>query len=287
LLTEVVDSGSVLLAEGGADFFAEGDDRIRYGPILAVPMRTPESVIGILVARRDGGDAPFQPSEAPLLTSFAEQATLALQLGEKNRAQRQLAVYADRDRIARDLHDHVIQRLFATGLYLQSSVRRGGHDVSARIQQAVEDLDTTVRDIRTAIFDLHTTGETDGAGLRRRLLDTATEAATGSTVVPTVRIAGPVDTVVSPEIGAHAVAVVREAISNAIQHGDPRTVVLTVEATDDLVIDVRDDGTGIVPEVARSGLRNLEDRARTCGGELTVRPEVPTGIRLTWRVPLA
>ena len=126
------------------------------------------------------------------MTSFAEQATLALELGEKNRAQRQLDVFADRDRIARDLHDHVIQRLFATGLQLQSTLRRSTDPaVQRQIQQRVEELDETVREIRTAIFDLHTTGDGAQGGLRRQLLDTAAEAAAGSGLSPSVRMSVP------------------------------------------------------------------------------------------------
>ena len=192
---------------------------------------------------------------------------------------------ADRDRIARDLHDHVIQRLFATGLLLQSTLRRiPDTAMQERIERAVGDLDTTIREIRTAIFDLHTTEE--DTGLRRRLLDTATEAAAGSAVSPSVRISGPIDTVVPPGVATHAVAVVREAISNAVRHGHAESVTLTVEAGDDLLVDVLDDGVGIPTDVGRNGLRNLEDRARECGGRLSVRPVEPSGTRLTWRVPL-
>jgi signal transduction histidine kinase len=196
-------------------------------------------------------------------------------------------VFADRDRIARDLHDHVIQRLFASGLQLQSTLRRIS-DASARgrVQQTVDDLDATIREIRTSIFDLHTAGESPGASLRRKLLDTATKAATGSGIVPAVRINGAVDTLVPPEVGAHAVAVVREAVSNAVRHGRPTGVTLTVEAGPELVVDVLDDGVGIAPDQARSGLRNLEQRAAECGGELAVLPEPTGGTRLVWRVPL-
>jgi signal transduction histidine kinase len=224
----------------------------------------------------------------PLLTSFAEQATLALELGEKNRAQRQLDVFTDRERIARDLHDHVIQRLFVTGLQLQSVLHRSPDPaVQGRIQQSVDELDETVREIRTSIFDLHTMGEGAQGGLRRRLLDTAVEATGGCGISPSVRISGAVDTLVPPDVGAHAVAVVREAISNAARHAVAEAVTLTVEAGDDLLIEVVDDGVGIAPGAARSGLRNLEDRARQCGGELTVRPEAQGGTRLSWRVPLS
>ena len=153
-----------------------------------------------------------------------------------------------------------------------------------RIERAVGDLDATIREIRTAIFDLHTTEE--DTGLRRRLLDTAAEAAAGSAVSPSVRISGPIDTVVPPGVATHAVAVVREAISNAVRHGHAESVTLTVEAGDDLLVDVLDDGVGIPTDVGRNGLRNLEDRARECGGRLSVRRVEPSGTRLTWCVPL-
>lgn len=288
LLSEVLESGAVVLAELAGDMLEDsGFPGARYGPTVAVPLRSQESVIGVLVALRRSGEPTFEPGEVPLLTSFAEQATLALELGEKNRAQRQLAVFADRDRIARDLHDHVIQRLFASGLALQSTLRRiDDEGARARVQQTVADLDVTIRDIRTTIFDLHTAGEPGSASLRRTLLDTATEAAAGSGVTPVVRIDGAVDTLVPTDVGTHAVAVVREAVSNAVRHGRPGAVTLTVEAGAALVVDVLDDGVGIDPQAARSGLRNLERRAGECGGRLDVRPEPGGGTRLVWRVPL-
>jgi signal transduction histidine kinase len=271
-----------VLAESADELL--GSTAAAYGSVVAVPLQTPDSVIGVLTALRVVGKVPFHPAEVPLLTSFAEQAMLALQLEEKNRTQRQLDVFADRDRIARDLHDHVIQRLFATGLQLQSTLRRVPDPAAQqRIGQAVEDLDTTIREIRTAIFDLHSTE--DDTGLRRRLLDTAAEAA-GPTVSPSLRISGPIDTVVPQDVASHAVAVVREAISNAVRHGHAGTVTLTVDVGDDLIVDVLDDGVGIPADVGRSGLRNLEDRARECGGRLSVHRVEPSGTRLTWRVPL-
>jgi len=283
LLADVVDGRAPVLAESADELW--GNSAAAYGSVVAVPLQTSDSVIGVLTALRVVGKEPFHPTEVPLLTSFAEQAMLALQLEEKNRTQRQLDVFADRDRIARDLHDHVIQRLFATGLQLQSTLRRVPDPAAQqRIGQAVEDLDTTIREIRTAIFDLHTTA--DDTGLRRKLLDTASEAAAGSALSPSVRISGPVDTVVPAQVATHAVAVVREAISNAVRHSHAATVTLTVDAGDDLVVDVLDDGVGIPADVGRSGLHNLEDRARECGGRLSVHQVEPSGTRLTWRVPL-
>lgn len=286
LLSEVVEGRGPVLAESADELLVDRAAQQMYGSVVAVPLQTPESVIGVLTALRLAGEDPFHPTEVPLLTSFAEQAMVALELQEKNRAQRQRDVFADRDRIARDLHDHVIQRLFATGLQLQSTLRRVPDPAAQkRIEQAVEDLDTTIREIRTAIFDLHSSE--DDTGLRRRLLDTAAEAASGSAISPSVRISGPIDTVVPVEVGTHAVAVVREAISNAVRHGHAGAVTLTVDAGDDLVVDVLDDGVGIPADVARSGLHNLEDRARACGGRLSVCRVEPSGTRLTWRVPLS
>jgi signal transduction histidine kinase len=254
--------------------------------MIAVPVQSQNRAIGTLLALRTHDGEPFRPEDVPLLTSFAEQAAIAIEFAEKTRAQRQLAVFGDRDRIARDLHDHVIQRLFATGLQLQSTLRRSTEPpAQQRIQRAVEDLDEVVKEIRTSIFDLHAVMGRVESGLRRRLLETAVEAA-GTGRAPTVRINGAVDTLVPAEIGPHALAVVREGVSNAIRHGGASSVTVTVEAGAELLIDVFDNGVGIDPTAARSGLRNLEDRARQCGGELTIRAEALGGTRLSWRVPL-
>jgi signal transduction histidine kinase len=287
LLRQIVrDRTPVLAGEPGE--FSEELDRVLtlYGPMVVVPLQSQERVVGVMVVLRRRGGPVFQPRELPLFTSFAEQAALALELGQKNRAQRQLDILADRDRIARDLHDHVIQRLFATGLQLQGTLRRCGEpDVRDRVQRAVHDLDETVREIRTAIFDLHVPMAGVDTGLRRRLLDTAADAA-GGNAVHTVRIGGPVDSLVNAEIGTHAVAVLREAVSNAVRHGRPTEVTVTIEAGDELLIDVVDNGIGIDVSAARSGLRNLEQRAVECGGTLTVRTEDAGGTRLHWCVPL-
>jgi signal transduction histidine kinase len=288
LLSEVAEGRAAVLTSAVPGALAGADEHAPdHGPTLAVPLRSQESVIGVLVALRRVGGVAFEQSEVPLLTSFAEQTTLALELGKKNRAQRQLDVFADRDRIARDLHDHVVQRLFATGLQLQSTLRRSTDPaVQERIGQAVDELDTTVREIRTAIFDLHTAGDGGRPGLHRRILDTAHEAAAGSGVSPSVRTSGAVDTMVPTEIGVHVVAVVREAISNALRHGRATTVTVTVEVAHDLLVEVVDDGAGIDPAAARSGLYNLGERAVECGGDLAVVALPGRGTRLSWRVPL-
>lgn len=258
-----------------------------FGPSVAVPLRAGNVVSGVLLAMRHPGGLRYGDDQVPLLASFADQAAFALELAEKHRAQRQLDVLADRDRIAGDLHDHVIQRLFATGMSLQGTVRRiADPAVRRRVSRAVEQLDETVREIRTSIFDLQTTG-TDGAGsLRRRMLDIVEELAADCGVSRSVRISGAVDTLVPESVATHATAVLREAVSNAVRHSRAGTIVVTVEAGADLIIDVLDDGVGVPPGVARSGLLNIERRASTCGGHSVVMPGPEGGTRLTWRAPL-
>ncbi|WP_345378430.1 GAF domain-containing sensor histidine kinase [Pseudonocardia yuanmonensis] len=287
-LEEVAESRNPVLAESPAAFLDGLGTGVPkgFGPSVAAPMRFGERVTGVLMALRAVDAEPYLPSAVPLLTSFAEQAALALDLAEKSRAQRQLDVYADRDRIARDLHDHVIQRLYATGLKLQSTARRAAHpDVQERIQQAVGELDETVREIRTSIFDLHTADQGD-AGLRRRLLDTVEDVVADSGMASSVRTSGPVDTLVPVDLVPHVLAAVREATSNAVRHSGGRSVTVTLEAAADLVLQVVDDGTGLPDDVARSGLRNLADRAEELGGSLEVRRRPGGGTRLTWCAPL-
>jgi signal transduction histidine kinase len=286
-LREVVDGGAPVLLPHPGDLLGRPPGQDDLGPTVGVPLRSDGTVTGLLVAVRGKGEPAFRPAEVPLLSSFAEQTTLALELGERNRARRELDVFADRDRIARDLHDHVIQRLFATGLQLQGTLRRTADPaVRERLEQAVDALDTTVREIRTSIFDLHTAGEADG-GLRRRLLDTAADAARGSGLTPAVRIDGPVDTLVPPAVAAHATAVVREAVSNVVRHAGARSLAVEVRAgAGELVVEVVDDGVGIEPGAARSGLVNLDGRARDCGGGCAVGPGPAGGTRLVWTVPL-
>ena len=181
----------------------------------------------------------------------------------------------------------MIQRLYASGMSLQGTLRLiSKPDARGRIQKVVEQLDETIRDIRTSIFDLHTAGEDKPGSLRRRLLDVATEVSADAGLTPTVRMSGALDTLVPPTIAEHAEAVVREGVSNALRHANATAVTVTVEAGDDLVIEVIDNGIGIPQGVVRSGLANVEQRAAACHGTLTVLAPPHGGTRLTWRVPL-
>ncbi|MCP3804481.1 GAF domain-containing protein [Allokutzneria sp. A3M-2-11 16] len=269
----------------GADLGAHVD---LLGPALAVPLRTAVGIGGVLLALRDKGGTQFEPEQVPVLASFADQAALALEAAETQRAQRLLDVLADRDRIARDMHDHVIQRLYSSGMSLQGTLRLISQPAArVRIQKVVHQLDETVRDIRTSIFDLHTASADYPGSLRRRLLDAVAEAAAGGGPAPSVRMAGAVDTLVPPEIAEHAEAVVREGVTNAVRHARATTITVTAEVADDFVLEVVDDGVGIPDCVARSGLANVEQRARACGGTAVLAAQPGGGTRLTWRVPLS
>jgi signal transduction histidine kinase len=269
---------------GGEEATALGD----FGPAHAVPLGPPSNLAtGLLLALRNKGGDQFGQEQLSLLASFSDQASLALELADKNRQQRMLDVLADRDRIAGDLHDHVIQRLFAAGMSLQGIVRRiTDPSARGRVTRVVSQLDETVREIRTSIFDLQTVHETDQGSLRRRMLDVVAESSAGTGISPSVRISGAVDSLVPDTLAEHTLAALREGISNAVRHARATSVTVTVEAGDDLVVDVADDGVGMPAGVARSGLLNLERRARACGGGCVVSSRPAGGTRLTWRVPL-
>ncbi|OXM45418.1 GAF domain-containing sensor histidine kinase [Amycolatopsis alba] len=286
---EVVASGQPsLIADLSGVNQPEGEPAFDgFGSTVVVPLNSAAGVGGVLVAGREKGAPLYRQDQIPMLSSFADQAAVALEFAEKQRTQRLLDVLADRDRIAQDLHDHVIQRMFATGMSLQSIVPRVPDELARnRVTQAVEQLDRTVREIRTSIFDLHTSGSDASKSLRRRLLDTITELTTDGTVTPSVRIAGAVDTLVPVDLHEHAEAVVREALSNAIRHSGADEITIAVEADRDLVIEVTDNGIGIPEKGRRSGLENLAQRAQRAGGTAEFTRRNGGGTRLVWQAPL-
>ncbi|PWW24808.1 histidine kinase-like protein [Geodermatophilus normandii] len=204
--------------------------------------------------------------------------------GDPTPSPEQLAVSADRDRIARDLHDHVVQQVFAACLSLQSVLPRVADPAARRrIAEVVEQLDGAVHDLRTTIFDLHTR-DAAGGGLRRRLLDVVT--ATAGALSSTVRVSGVVDDLVVGSLAADVEAVAREAVSNCVRHAGGRHVTVTLDVTSEVVLEVADDGHGIDPRAARSGLRDLAERAQRRGGGLTVTRRPGGGTCLRWWAPL-
>jgi signal transduction histidine kinase len=252
------------------------------GPTVAVPMRSAARVIGVLTAIRPSGGDAFQPAEVPLMLSFAQQAALALDVAEKGRAQRRFDVLAERERIARELHDVVIQRLFAVGMVLQSTMRGIAEPaVRERLALTVAELDDTVQRIRTSIFDL-----AGDRGLRTALADTVAGLTAESGLIPSVHVSDGVDALVPAELAADVLAAAREGVGNAVRHSGGGSVSVALEVGADLVLQVLDDGTGLPDDADRGGLARLAQRATHLGGDLDVRRRPGGGTRLTWRVPL-
>ncbi|SDI14273.1 Histidine kinase-, DNA gyrase B-, and HSP90-like ATPase [Actinokineospora alba] len=291
VVSEVFATGEPAMVPDVSQQLGDGIGSIssKLGPAVAVPLRNASGISGILLAGRLKSGAQFAADQAPLLASFAGQAAVALEFADKQRNQRLLDVLADRDRIGQDLHDHVIQRLYATGMSLQGTVRRiTDEDVRSRVHRAVEQLDQTVREIRTSIFDLHTESRVEAAGsLRRRLLDIVAETSAESAVSPTVRISGAVDTLVPPSLSEHAEAALREALSNAVRHSGATEITVVIDAGDELSIQVTDNGTGIPEGVKRSGLDNISRRAARVHGAVELTTPEGGGTHLVWRVPLS
>ncbi|MER7980132.1 GAF domain-containing sensor histidine kinase [Streptomyces sp. NPDC095817] len=261
------------------------------GPVVAVPLGAGGKARGVLLLGRVPGSAPFGEAATGPLLAFAGQAALTLELAERRRDAEQIALLQDRDRIARDLHDLAIQRLFAAGMTLQSTQRFMEHpEGRERLTRTVDDLDDTIKIIRSTIFGLRTHGGTrEGGGLRARVSE-AVQAATHSLgFSPGLQIEGLVDTDVPGGIADHAMAVLGEALSNAARHSGARAVDVRLRlVAGELTLTVTDDGCGVASDAPRSGLKNMEERAASLGGTLSLaeRPE-GGGTRLEWRVPVA
>nr|WTB32407.1 GAF domain-containing protein [Streptomyces sp. NBC_00830] len=269
----------------------------RFGPSMLLPLHSGGRVLGALATPRARGDRPFTETERTLATQFASQAALALMMAEAQRDRERLAVYEDRDRIARDLHDLVIQRLFATGMMLESAQRRSVvPEVQTGVGRAVDELDVTIQEIRTAIFALQQEPAEAPSGLRNRVLREINMAAVPLGFKPAHRFLGPVDSLVGELTGKNLIAALREALSNAFRHAGASRIDVVVDATatlpdgrDAVRLSVADDGVGIADGGRRSGLRNLARRAESLGGASWFGPGIAEdggGTTVVWEAPL-
>jgi PAS domain S-box-containing protein len=256
------------------------------GPGLYLPMAAEEGPIGALVVARPSGQDPFTPAEADVLEVFASASAIVLALGRAREELEALCLVAEHDRIARDLHDTVIQRLFALGMNLQSLERLADGVVGERIGAAVGAIDEVIREIRETIFDL-SRPDTGGPDIRRRLRQVAGEAAAQLGFEPRVGFRGPVEAAVSDEVAPHLLAAAREALSNVARHARAQSVEVVLSAQDgSLVLSVADDGVGTSDgPSAGHGLANLAARADRLGGKLRLSPRRPRGTVLEWQVP--
>ncbi|MFF9171300.1 MULTISPECIES: GAF domain-containing protein [unclassified Streptomyces] len=258
------------------------------GPAVAVPIGTGEVVRGVVLLVRRAGDTLFTTKEIEPLQGFAAQAAVAMELAEHRRDAEEIAVLKDRDRIARDLHDLAIQRLFATGMTLQSAGRFIDHpEAGERVARAVDDLDETIKIIRSTIFGLRSRSGASGSGLRARVVRVAGDAAPVLGFTPGVRMEGLVDTDVPREIADQVVAVLSEALTNVARHARADRADVLVR-TDGRTVDltVTDNGVGIRPGGRRSGLLNMAERAEQLGGGLDLTTPRGGGTTLVWSVPV-
>jgi len=254
--------------------------------VMAVPLIGESGARGALIAGRIGRQTTFTAADLDMAETFAGQATIALELADARAAQQQLAALEDRDRIARDLHDHVIQRLFAVGLSLQGMAATANESaIRARLAQAVEELDETISQIRTTIFDLQDTIPDNR--LRSRVKAVVEELEPILGVQLELTWSGPLDTLVDSSVITDVEAVVREAMTNVARHAEASTLRVTIGAdTDRLTVDISDDGVGLRDNPRRSGLANLRNRAESRGGTLTLENQEKGGLRLRWSIPL-
>ncbi len=289
--TTVYESGIQMMtpdARNDDRAYAAFDPAGLIGPLLAMPLGERDRVRGVLMVGRRAGASPFSAAITDTLTAFSGQAAIALELAERRRDAEQLTVLQDRDRIAKDLHDLAIQRLFATGMTLEGVTRMiDNPTVSERVGRAVDDIDETIKLIRTTIFALQERDqEFDKQSVRARVLAEVEDAARVLGYAPALRLEGPIDTQVSGEIAENVIAVLREGLSNAVRHAQATSIEVSLAVAADVTLRISDNGVGIPATARRRGLRNLAERAKKLDGTLVVRPGAERGIVLEWRVPL-
>lgn len=242
---------------------------------------------GLLVLIRRSGTGTFPPSDVEMSAVYGSHVALALELARAHRLREQHIVFTDRERIARDLHDVVIQRLFAAGLSMQS-LRRFTNDATAldRIGAVTGELDETIRELRDTIYSLR--GSSGGKELlSNQILRAVQNGATSVAFTPRLRLAGAIDSLISPEFGEHVLAVISEGLSNAIRHAEASMIEIAVAAeSGQLAVIITDNGRGFGSPTRRSGLANMERRAGLLGGGLEVQSSPGAGTKLTWAVPL-
>jgi signal transduction histidine kinase len=265
----------------------------QIGPAVVFPLGAPGNVRGVLTIGRLRGAEPFSQALADVVASFAAQAGVALELDASRAEAERLSLYEDRDRIARDLHDLVIQRLYATGMSLEGTMPMVTRpEVASRITNAVDAMDETIKEIRAAIFALQARDTADQTDLRADIVALVDEMTSVLGFAPSLRLGAGLGRPVGREVAEQALAGLREALSNVARHAHASLVDVTVDVSPGgiLSVQVTDNGIGLPPDGRHSGLRNLAARAEKLGGELRLGPADPDapapGTRLEWRAPL-
>jgi len=279
-LADALDTADV---EGRTIYMA---GQVDVGPVMVLPLLGRERVRGTLVVAREPHRRPFTQTDMEMATTFAGHASVSLELAEARHNEERVLLLEDRARIARDLHDHVIQQVFAAGLVLQATVQRLGDAVdTAGLQQVIDNLDEAIRQIRVSIFQLQ---PPTNAGLRASLMEVVHEVRPGLGFDPRIDFDGPIDSVSSEDLARDVLAVVREALTNVAKHANASALQLSVHATTtQLTVTVSDDGAGLGETTRRSGLDNMHRRAEDRRGSMVVA-EVPDlgGTTIVWTAPI-
>lgn len=257
------------------------------GPALFVPLKARKDVLGMLGVQNGRGGRRFDAEDVALIELLASQTSIAIEYARAKREVQRMAVIEERGRVARDLHDLVIQRLFAIGMSLEALHFLRGEDqvMAKRLRSAIDQLDESIADIRTVIFGMQQAES--GAGLRGQVLKAAYDATASLGFRPRVHFLGAVDALVRDDLAHHVLAVAREALSNVARHAQASQALVHLEVASEVILRVTDDGIGIpAKNKRRSGLGNLAARAEELGGAFTIRPGDSRGTMLEWRVPL-
>lgn len=258
-----------------------------YGPTVAVPLFADGQPLGALTISRPVGNERFTTADLEMAAEFARQTSVAIAFARARLDRQQLELVEERTRIARDLHDHVIQRLFGAGLALQSASGLADPALAARIAEQVDAIDAAISEIRTVVFTLQSRPDAARDGLRHRVLDVAAEVGPALGWSPRLGFVGAVDLFVDDDLADDIVAVVREGLANVVRHAQAEQGAVRVEIVGGrLVVTVEDDGVGLPERLERSsGTGNLADRASARGGTFVLAPADPHGTRLEWSIP--
>ncbi|APB00924.1 Redox sensor histidine kinase response regulator DevS [Nocardia seriolae] len=266
---------------------------------LGVPVRMRDTILGDLYLANKRGGGPFTDEDERIIDALGVIAAVKIinvrmyDQVQRDTVRRQqdsakIAVMEDRDRIARDLHDSVIQRIYASGLALQGALRmHPTPDVADRLERVVADLDDTIQDIRGTIFSLQSTSGGQG-GLQSEISELVTRAARHLGFTPALRQKGPIEAVVPPDTARQAMAVLRESLSNVVRHADATRIEVAVTAArGELRISVADNGIGVGEAPRRGGLRNIAERATELDGVVEIGLGLDgRGTTVVWRVPI-
>jgi two-component system, NarL family, sensor histidine kinase DevS len=256
------------------------------GPTVAIPLFAGDEPLGALTVSRRPHGPGFTDADLDMAFAFAGQAGVAIEVVRAREDRRRLDLSRDRARIARDLHDHVIQRLFGAGLSLQAISATVAPAAAAEIERQVDAVDAAIKDIRTVIFALGSDGRARSSHPRDRILNVVTEMSSGMPLTPRITFDGPLDSLVSAPLADDLTAVLRECLTNITKHADAETVEVAVGIDGEAVtLTVEDDGRGIPSSASFSGLANITERAQLRGGTCTIETRPGGGTRVVWSVP--